>query len=206
MTKYTVLYFVAHASVLLRYNDKLVLTDPWFDSPAFSSWLPCPPPTLNPDILIGMAQSGNMSILLSHAHPDHVDLSFLKRLPNDIEIFIPQYKDGHFPHLLEGIGCKNITEIPDEGCSYHEFKFHRFLHHISKFDSAISIETPDAFIMHGNDAWTLSEKNSNDLLAIKPNTKPSLFMGQGGSASGHPLTYFEFDMQERIDMLYQKKL
>ena len=98
----TVMSFISHASVLLNYNDELIITDPWYISSAFNTWWPCPPPIYNIDVLIGLIKSKKLKILISHAHPDHIDRDFIKLVPKDTKIFIPKY--------LEAISINCLTE------------------------------------------------------------------------------------------------
>ena len=49
--------FLNHASVLINLDDTYILTDPWYDSPAFGSWLSTPPMLFNPVYLISLARS-----------------------------------------------------------------------------------------------------------------------------------------------------
>lgn len=200
----TIIYFIAHASVLIRHKNTVVITDPWFYGPAFSSWYPCPPPALNLNMLTGLLNDGNLAICLSHSHPDHTDATFLKQIPPNTTIIIPRYSNTHFTHYLHDLGLTNVVEIDEEGIFYKNFHFRSFYHHQSEFDAAVSIETPDAFIFHGNDSWCLSQDNIEKIRGIKPQSKASLFMGQGGSASGYPLTYLNYSEDER-EIVLQKK-
>lgn len=199
-----VVQFVSHASVLIRHGDDFLLTDPWYLSPAFTSWTPCPPPSVNPEIIEALSRTGKLALVLSHAHPDHTDLEFLKRLDPQVPVYIPTYGDTHFTTLLATCGLKNVVEIPDSGLTCGAFTYHYCPHIESRFDAIISIECPDAFILHGNDAWVLGADGKEKIRRIKPAGKPSLFMGQGGSASGHPLTYMNYPPEQRGRLLREK--
>ena len=39
----TIVSFISHASLLINFNNKYILTDPWYISKAFNSWSPNPP-------------------------------------------------------------------------------------------------------------------------------------------------------------------
>ena len=201
----TVMSFISHASVLLNYNDELIITDPWYISSAFNTWWPCPPPIYNIDMLIGLIKSKKLKILISHAHPDHIDRDFIKLLPNYTKIYIPKYKDSHFIDILESLGMKNISEITSTGIQEGNYTLNYYSHYDSDFDAAISIETPDAFIFHGNDSWRIKKEAENEIrLKLKEINKASLFMGQGGSASGYPLTYLSYDKADLDSILIEK--
>lgn len=200
----TVLYFISHASVLFRFGDEYLLTDPWYLTPAFSSWTPIPPPVVNLSVLEALSKTGRLTVLISHAHPDHTDVQFLKKLDETTPIIIPLYEDDHFIRYLKEDGFQNVREVGDAGLESGAFKINRLIHHISRHDALLTIETNDAFIVHGNDSWVLGGGNVEKLEAIKPKGKPSLFMGQGGSASGYPLTYLNYNQSKKIERLKEK--
>ena len=85
--------FINHSSVLIQYEQNFVLTDPWYDKPAFGSWLPNPPSSVHPAYLVALSQSTvNFTIAISHGHDDHLDDLFLSLFPKNINILIPKYK------------------------------------------------------------------------------------------------------------------
>ena len=47
---------VNHASVLIQEDDNFILTDPWYEQPAFGSWLPVPPTSIHPVYLLALAK------------------------------------------------------------------------------------------------------------------------------------------------------
>jgi hypothetical protein len=200
----TIVYFISHASVLIRRGSTMVITDPWYIDVAFSSWTPSPPPALNPDMIIGLAATGNLAFVLSHAHPDHTDFGFLDQVPRNTPIFIPRYDDPHFENELKLHGHENVREIGARPEAFKDFRLCMIPHEKSATDAAIAVETADAFIFHGNDAWDVGAAGLQQLASIKPTHKKSLFMGQGGSASGHPLTYLNYEQSERLEKLIEK--
>ena len=76
MTQTTV-QWLSHASVIVRHGEDIFLCDPWYNV-AFSSWTPFPPPAINPEVLIGLADK--LKLIISHGHGDHYDEKFLKQL------------------------------------------------------------------------------------------------------------------------------
>ena len=201
----TVMSFISHASVLLNYNDEIIITDPWYISSAFNTWWSCPPPLYNIDMILGIIKSGKAKIVISHAHPDHIDRNFIKLLPSSVEIYIPKYKDSHFIDILKSLGIKNIIEIENKELKVGKFILNSYAHYDSDYDAAVSIESPDAFIFHGNDSWRIKEEAKNKLkLKLKNLKKASLLMGQGGSASGYPLTYYNLSKTKSDSLLIEK--
>ena len=62
-------FFQNHSSIIHKYYkdniSRYILTDPWFDSPAFGSWLPSFPPSLNKEHIIALAMDGRLDVLIS---------------------------------------------------------------------------------------------------------------------------------------------
>jgi L-ascorbate metabolism protein UlaG (beta-lactamase superfamily) len=202
----SLLQFVSHASVMLRHGESFLLTDPWFETPAFSTWWPSPASPVSPELWISLARAGKLTLVISHAHPDHADPGFLRRLPAETPVVIPHYGDDHLVRLLERCGLRNLTELGKGESPIGPFRMRFFPHHDSPGDGAISIELPDLFVFHGNDAWCLSDPQVEALRSVKPAGKPDLFMGQGGSASGYPLTYSAHSEAERKALLRKKNV
>jgi L-ascorbate metabolism protein UlaG (beta-lactamase superfamily) len=76
--------YVGHATLLLRFADLCVLTDPNFDN-KLGYFLPrVSPPG------VGIAELPRIdAILLTHAHADHLSFGSLRALPADIPIYAP---------------------------------------------------------------------------------------------------------------------
>lgn len=182
MTQPTTVLWNAHASALIRSGDTLILTDPWYGV-AFSSWVPWPPPVLNPDVLIGLAGAGRLAVVISHGHGDHYDAEFVAKLPPGTAIYVPKFRDGHMKDLIP-----QAVELDADGawigkCIVRAFE--------AAHSAMISIEAPDAVVFHGNDVYTLPQDQIDriNFLMAHHSDRPRLLMGQGGSASGWPLRY-----------------
>ena len=171
----------SHASVLIRSGDDLFLTDPWYGI-AFSSWSPHPVPAINPDMLIGLAKSGRLKVIVSHAHDDHLDRTLLAKLEG-ATIYVPHTPDHHLTRLIPN--SIEITGPAQAGaCTLNSWE--------ATHSAVISIETPDCTILHGNDVYALAARTVteiNQFINRAGQGLPRLYMGQGGSASGWPLRY-----------------
>lgn len=186
MTETTV-QFVAHSCLLIRYGGTILLTDPWYGV-AFSSWAPCPPPYVSREVLKGMA--GRLAISISHAHPDHYDEDFLGDFPGT-----PVFAREEGP-LREKLGHR-FRPLPAQ---YEDF----WLDSIPVLDTMVlTVRTPDAFVVCGNDIYTLDDRERALLDALKPKDRPSVYFGQGGSASSWPAMYFYPD-EDRNKRALQK--
>ena len=129
---------VNHASVLIQEGDNFILTDPWYEQPAFGSWLPVPPTSIHPVYLLALAKDNpKFKILISHGHDDHLDDEWLSLFPKDVSnqrfYFVHSYyveltsKDDSITTTQYGIDFvsalakKNIF-----GVQFHPEKSHRF--------------------------------------------------------------------------------
>lgn len=207
----TTIFFISHASVGIRYKEHILVTDPWYIKPAFTTWKTSPCATLSVDALSTMSYGGKLGFLISHAHGDHYDPEFLKLCWPGSPVFICKFPNSQFRTSLQNdCGLNNVTEITsydEAGVKWGPFNLNAWLDPGSDFDSLLSIKCPDAFIFHGNDAWGITDQKLGDSVArVKSNCGRcrSLFMGQGGTASGWPLTYFCYTEDEKTQLLTRK--
>ena len=100
------LTYVAHASLLMETGNLKVVTDPWFNGPAYlNQWHVFPKP-------VDTSFSEDAThIILTHAHEDHLHVPTLKLMNKDAEVFFPfTWKNGT-KELLQSIGFKKIHEV-----------------------------------------------------------------------------------------------
>jgi len=95
------LTFVGHASVMLTTASQRVLTDPWLTDRLFGLRR-FAAPSLAP------VDAADVSlVLISHAHPDHLHLPSLDRLPRTATVVVPPGCGG----LLRGLGFPRVAEL-----------------------------------------------------------------------------------------------
>ena len=202
----TELLFLNHASVLIRYEDQYLLTDPWYQKPAFGSWLPLPPLAVHPAYLAALGH--NLRIIISHAHDDHCDEDFLKLFSHQTSFFTANFTSPGVRNRLGLLGFENITAVDRNAEVSGPFKIKSYIQKTLTPDDAIyTIETPDAFIIHANDNW--APLPDDILQSIKTDVSrkgsgQSLYMSQTNSASGFPLTYVDFSYEEKQQLLQNK--
>jgi hypothetical protein len=207
----TAIYFISHASVVIRYGEYILVTDPYFITPAFTTWKTSPCATMSLDALISLSYSKKLAFVISHSHEDHYDINFLKKCYSETPVFICKFpKDDFKTSLLKDCNLVNITEIVSYELTptkWGPFEMNAWLDPGSDFDSVISIASPDSFIFHGNDCWGITnEIQGSSIMNVKNrySDRKSLFMGQGGTASGWPLNYFCYSETEKIKLLEKK--
>lgn len=185
---------INHASVLIQQDDIYVLTDPWFIKPAFGSWLPTPPMVYHPAYLLALAASNaKFSIVVSHGHDDHLDDDFLKLMPDDVPIIIPEYSSKGFKKRIERSGAKNVHEVGNDPKSINGVVYRAYIFEdISLDDAIVSISTGRFIVIHANDNW---QRLTGDVeSAIKADMEPylmsdRLYMSQCNLADGYPWIY-----------------
>ncbi len=160
--------FVNHASVLVRHGDVGLLSDPWYEGPAFhKGWrlLVETQPEQVADIL-----SRTTHIWLSHEHPDHFSVSFFKRFgqmirDQGITLLFQDIDDQRVADFLRGEGFQ-ITFLPFETavslgddvsvtCIKDEF-----------IDSALSIRAGQTHILNLNDCNVGTRARAEEIAAV----------------------------------------
>lgn len=205
----TQVLFVSHASLLIRWGSEYLLTDPWFQRPAFGSWLPNPPPALHPAYLAGLGSS--LRILISHAHDDHCDDEFLQLFSRDTEIITSDYPSRSVERRLRQLGFQRLCLLKGEEpvtCGAFTLRGYR-LPMVSPDDALYSIRTPDALVIHCNDLWNPLPEDVVAALrgtVSEVGTSRALYASQTNSASGYPLSYRCFSPAQKRDLLHAKVL
>ncbi|WP_394846372.1 MBL fold metallo-hydrolase [Pendulispora brunnea] len=205
-SSHTEVLFVNHSSLLIRYGDEYLLTDPWYQRPAFGSWLPVPPMAVHPASLVALGSK--LRILISHAHDDHCDNQFLQLFDKSSAIVSTNFASKSVERRLGKLGFTNLHMLSPAGEQLGSFRVRSFVNEkLSHDDALYLIETPDAAVVHGNDLWVPLE--SAPLSAIKAaviekGANRALYASQTNSASGFPTTYRNFSPQEKARLLRKK--
>lgn len=203
MTKIT---FINHASVLIEYQGKFLLTDPWFEKPAFGSWLPTFPMFVHPTYLAALGDK--LSILISHGHDDHCDDDLLRLFDKTTPIISSDYTSPSVSNRVKRIGFSDYRIAAESGVQVGPFLIKSFRNNaISLDDATYSIRTPDGLIVHCNDNWNEMTPHVKDALLAEVSVHGgmrSVLMSQTNSASGYPLNYRNFGRDEKKRRLTEK--
>ncbi len=195
--------FLNHASVLITKGDEYLLCDPWFEKPAFGSWLPNPPLFVHPAYLAALKDK--LTILISHAHDDHSDHDFLSLFDRDTKILSSDYASSSVKRRMQQNGFDNYLDIGREGRQVGAFFIRSFRNERYSLDDALyTIRCDEGIIIHGNDNWrafppeTIAEiKKEVDLCG----EGKSIYMSQTNIASGFPVIFDDFTENEKADLL-----
>jgi hypothetical protein len=153
--------FVGHASLLVRQGELSLLSDPWWEGPAYrDQWYPYPLPVPERYDL-----SQVDAVYISHSHEDHLHAPTLRTLlkvaPN-AQALIPLRHETSMRDYLERIGFKRIREL-GSGTQFTLRKAGARLRltlftHID--DSLLAVESPDSgeVLLNLNDALHASRR------------------------------------------------
>lgn len=203
----TLVTFLNHASILIKKGDRYLLTDPWYQRPAFGSWLPTFAQYIHPTYLAALGSK--LSILISHGHDDHCDDDLLSTFDKDIEIVTANFSAPSVLNRLRKIGFKKLKTVGREGIEISEkFTVKSYIDPLRSLDDATyTIDTGDGLVIHCNDNWFKFDEDMLRLINLdrqKYRSESIAFFSQTNSASGFPLNYRQFTNDEKIGILHDK--
>jgi UDP-MurNAc hydroxylase len=193
---------INHSSVLFEEEGNYILTDPWYQKPAFGSWLPVPPTSIHPSYLVYLSQAAkSFAILISHGHDDHFDDDFLSLFPSDTQIIIPKYRSKGVFFRAKAAGLNNILEVDMKGTTWSNFKIKSFINSdISGDDAILTIAGKEHFLVHANDNWQPLPKLHIETIRkdfLQYQKRKTLYMSQCNLADGWPNIYKDYSNQEK---------
>lgn len=198
--------FQNHSSLLIKHSDGYLLTDPWYNKPAFGSWLPTLAPYVHPSYLAALGNK--LTILVSHGHDDHFDDKLFKIFDKSTRFITANFKSPSVTNRLKKIGFENIVTIGDEEQLVNSLLVSSYIApDFSHDDATYLIRNEKGAIIHTNDNW--HEFSQPHLEMIKKrvgsyNKSSILLFSQTNSASGYPLNYRNFSSQQKQKILKEK--
>ena len=193
---------INHSSVLFEEDGNYILTDPWYQKPAFGSWLPVPPTSIHPSYLTYLSQTAkSFAILISHGHDDHFDDNFLSLFPSNTQVIIPQYRSKGVLLRIKAAGLNNILEVDMQGATWSDFKIKSFINSdISGDDAILTIAGKEHFLVHANDNWQSLPKLHFETIRkdfLQYRIRKTLYMSQCNLADGWPNIYKDYSDEEK---------
>ena len=185
------LKFLNHSSLLIKSGDHFLLTDPWFQKPAFGSWLPTFPTYVHPVYLASLG--AKLTILISHGHDDHCDNDFLQLFDSQTKIVTAKFDSPSVINRLRKLGFNNFVEVDRIGKIINGFEIKSYIDKdISHDDSLYTIKTTNSIVVHANDMWHPIKEDVKKSIIKDVNLigkDKTYYFSQTNSASGYPLTY-----------------
>jgi CMP-N-acetylneuraminate monooxygenase len=189
---------VSNACLLIEWNGKNILTDPWIVGPAiYGSWIHYPPTELK---IMDLPKID--FIIISHEHTDHFNEKTLSLMNKDIPIYVPHYKIGRLAQRAKNLGFNNIFSIPSEKIINlnDDMKLIFFKPNSLWNDSVIYLQLGNFKILNINDAgfnWNIPKLVGDiDLVC-------SAF---SFGASAYPLNWTHLDTSSKIEIMKTKNL
>ena len=190
--------YLSHASVLISDGKHKILTDPWFEGPAFcNGWWLREYPKFNYKNLIKEINY----IYISHNHPDHLHIETLKKINKNIPIITPKFSSNSTKILLKRLGFKNIYDlnfniifrIKNSDINFTILKSGDF-----REDSGIYFEIRKKKILLNVDCNNLNG-------GILPDDIDILMSSYAGGASGFPLCFDDYSSSEKEKILQRNR-
>ena len=146
-------FYLGHASILVRLNGKSILMDPIvLSEPYYGSWTFFPPQYVD-DLLFDVD-----AVIVSHIHQDHYDKEFLSALRSDCKIFVINGRES-FNESLKSLDIRNIVFL-QPGIVHEVFDgvfIYGLLHESNGIDASALVFTNNFSVYHGNDNYCSSE-------------------------------------------------
>jgi CMP-N-acetylneuraminate monooxygenase len=192
------LRWLNHACVYIECNGVSFITDPWLFGPAFMTgwWLDEPSTTDSTELL----KSADF-IYISHNHPDHLHPETLGLVPKDKKIIVANFNSNSSEKYLKALGFSNIISL-----DYNE------IFEITQ-DFQISILKSGDF---RDDSGIYFNLNGQEILLtvdcnylnsnVLPNNLDLLMTSFAGGASGFPLCFEDYDLNEKTNIVKRNKI
>jgi UDP-MurNAc hydroxylase len=178
--------YIYSASVVIETPDLKILTDPWFTQGILDgSWFHYPH-----DASLAQRIGRVDLIYVSHIHPDHYDVGFLRdylgRYP-ETRVVIAPFEDNFLSAKMKADGIPH--EVMGEG-SKGDTRFGLFPNHMHKFDidSALAVRWGNQAVVNMNDNVHNPDQIAR-IRAFAPDVTAALLPYCGAGA--YPHTYYD---------------
>ena len=192
------LRWLNHACTLISNENLSIVTDPWLKGPAFLTgwWLDKPSPSDS----IELVQNADY-IYISHNHPDHLHPETLSLVDKNKKIIVGNFSSNSTEKYLKSLGFKNIyslefNEIYEIGEDFQ----------VSVLKSG-DFRDDSGLYLNIEGIETLLTVDSNFLNSyILPKNIDLLLTSFAGGASGFPLCYDNYSLEEKNKINKRSKL
>lgn len=192
------LRWLNHAAVHLSNSSLSLVTDPWLKGPAFlTGWWLDKPSTSDSIKLVKNADY----IYIYHNHPDHLHPETLELLDKKIKIIVGDFASKSTEKYLRSLGFNNIYAL--------EFNY---IYEIGENFQICIFKSGDfrddsGMYLNIDGVETLMTVDSNFLNSyVLPKNIDLLLTSFAGGASGFPLCYENYDLDQKLKIVKRNKL
>ena len=192
--------YLGHAGFLFEYGGITMLMDPWFYGAILGSWFPYP---YNRFLVTELVAAKITHLYVSHAHEDHFDPTFLRKLDRNVAILCPDFISEDLLTRLRGLGFSNIQRLAhlQEALLQDGLKATIYLCDPSsaREDSSILLATSDGFTFLNTNDCSL---NLSDLPS-----RVSVMTCQFSGALHYPICYdYKPDIMQEKTRAFREQL
>ena len=201
---------INHSSICFSNHESILITDPWYFVNAFHGWAPYPQPDAELINQIIQDRFKPKVVLISHAHDDHFDSTFLSLLDETAVIICPRDSAPSLKSDIASTVCSGvkILEASQEPISVHGFQVSCICNNtLSKQDFIFTIKTENYFAVHANDNWhRFSDTVISHIVAEGSGIKHSskYLFAQVGVADSYPMYYQGLSRNDKTSTIRDK--
>ena len=174
------LTYISHATLLIEYHGKKIVTDPWVKGSAYCNQWHLFPKALHPEKI-----KDADFVFYSHGHEDHLHGESLKEINTKAILHYPYSWYGGTKDFFHELGFQNVKEVLNEKTLEFGEKM-RVTYLSNNLDNVMVIELGDEVIININDALpsASSEMIAYFIKRIKAGWKKIdyLFSSYGGAS------------------------
>ncbi|MGH7847262.1 MAG: MBL fold metallo-hydrolase [Candidatus Binatia bacterium] len=138
---------IGHAGLLIEVSGVRILTDPWWEGPAYhGQWYPYPIPAADRSLFEKIDY-----LYISHGHHDHLHESTLKLVPKTAVVLIPYLLEPGLGEYLKFLGFDRVVECPYGERIALPRKASATIYN-NEDDSFLVLEGEGEILLNGNDA------------------------------------------------------
>lgn len=181
------LKFWGHNCFSVETEDSVLIIDPWFNKKGafFGSWFQYPKNHhLEGEVLDLLRNKKNSFVFVTHEHQDHYDCNFLKKIPENSRIIVPNFLDKRFRDNILNFD-EYLMEISDSEATVlaQNLEVKLLISDLGvNHDSAILVKTNEFTFFNQNDC-----KIFDRLAEIKEEI--DFYSVQFSGATRHPPSY-----------------
>jgi CMP-N-acetylneuraminate monooxygenase len=190
--------FLNHATVAIYFNGITLITDPWLFGPAFMTgwWLDQPSTEDSIEILKNADY-----IFISHNHPDHLHSETLELLKKDKKFIVGNFNSKSTEKYLKSLGFINVDALEFNSIYQISNNFNLSILKSGDFrdDSGLYLNLGGIEILLTVDANILNS-------LVLPRNIDLLMTSFAGGASGFPLCFENYDLDQKLRVIERNKL